>query len=99
MKQFLKVVCYCFILMPFALQAQENWMSYTQTIPTQGDRDVIRPEHTLKLFQNIPNSYLCILPGSTHGASWNKRTLFMQLLNDFFDKPFEMPTTEDWYKE
>jgi pimeloyl-ACP methyl ester carboxylesterase len=64
-----------------------------------GDRDVIRPEHTLKLFQNIPNSHLCILPGSTHGASWNKRTLFMQLLNEFFDKPFEMPTTEDWYRE
>ena len=43
-----------------------------------GDRDFIRPEHTLKLFQNIPNSQMCILPGATHGASWEKLTLFMQ---------------------
>ena len=63
-----------------------------------GDRDVIRPEHTLKLFQNIPNSQMCILPGTTHGASWNKKELFLQLLYDFFDKPFEMPDIKDWYK-
>jgi pimeloyl-ACP methyl ester carboxylesterase len=64
-----------------------------------GDRDAIRPEHALKLFQSIPNSHLCIIPGATHGASWEKRELFMQLLNDFFEKPFEMPTTEDWLKD
>lgn len=63
-----------------------------------GDRDVIRPEHTLKLFQNIPQSQLCILPGTTHGASWEKKDLFLELLYDFFDKPFTMPSTEDWYK-
>ena len=64
-----------------------------------GDRDVIRPEHLLKLFQSIPNSQMCIIPGATHGASWAKKDLFMTLLYDFFDKPFSMPTTEDWYKE
>ena len=64
-----------------------------------GDRDVIRPEHLLKLFQSIPNSQLCIIPGATHGASWQKQELFMKLLSDFFDKPFEMPTTEDWFRE
>jgi pimeloyl-ACP methyl ester carboxylesterase len=63
-----------------------------------GDRDVIRPEHTLKLFQNIPRSQLCIIPGATHGASWEKKDLFLSLLYDFFDKPFTMPSTEDWYK-
>lgn len=63
-----------------------------------GDRDFIRPEHTLKLFQNIPKSQLCILPGSTHGASNEKKDLFLQLLYNFFDKPFTMPATEDWFK-
>lgn len=63
-----------------------------------GDKDVIRPEHTLKLFQSIPNSHLCILPGTTHGASWEKNDLFLNLLYDFFNKPFTAPTTEDWYK-
>ncbi len=70
-----------------------------QVLIMAGDRDVICPEHTLKLFQHIPNAHMCIIPGATHGASWEKQALFMQLLNDFFEKPFEMPTTEDWYKE
>jgi pimeloyl-ACP methyl ester carboxylesterase len=63
-----------------------------------GDRDVIRPEHTVKLFQSIKNSQLCILPGSTHGASWDKEELFLNLLYEFFDKPFTMPDTKSWYK-
>jgi pimeloyl-ACP methyl ester carboxylesterase len=56
-----------------------------------GDRDMIRPEHTLKIFQNIPNSQLFIVPGATHGACWEKPELFLQTLHDFFDKPFSMP--------
>ncbi|WP_214073853.1 alpha/beta hydrolase [Mucilaginibacter sp. dw_454] len=63
-----------------------------------GDRDDMRPEHTLKLFQNIPKSQLCILPGTTHAGPWEKKDLFFELLFDFFDKPFTMPTTEDWFK-
>lgn len=64
-----------------------------------GDRDVIRPEHLVKMFQNIPNSQLCILPGATHGGSWEQKETFLKMLNDFFTKPFRMPTTEDWFKE
>jgi pimeloyl-ACP methyl ester carboxylesterase len=58
-----------------------------------GDRDVIRPEHILKMYQHIPNSQLCILPGSTHGGSWENKDLFLQLMNNFFQKPFRMPDT------
>lgn len=64
-----------------------------------GDRDVIRPEHLVKIFQHIPNSQLCILPGATHGGAWEQRERFLAILNDFFLKPFRMPTTEDWFKE
>jgi pimeloyl-ACP methyl ester carboxylesterase len=64
-----------------------------------GDRDVIRPEHLVKMFQNIPNSQLCILPGATHGGAWEQKEAFLKILNDFFSKPFKMPTTEDWFKE
>jgi len=64
-----------------------------------GDRDVIRPEHLVKMFQNIPNSQLCILPGATHGGAWEQKEAFLKILNDFFNKPFRMPTTEDWFKE
>jgi len=64
-----------------------------------GDRDVIRPEHLVKMFQNIPNSQLCILPGATHGGAWEQKERFLQILNDFFTKPFRMPDTKDWFKE
>jgi len=59
-----------------------------------GDRDGIRPEHTLKIFQNIPNSQLSIIPGATHQASKEKKEMVLQILNDFFLKPFSMPNTE-----
>jgi pimeloyl-ACP methyl ester carboxylesterase len=63
-----------------------------------GDRDVIRPEHTLKIFQHIPNSHMSILPGATHGGSWEKQELFLQLLNEFFLKPFSKPDTHAWFE-
>ena len=75
------------------------WQIKAPVLIMAGDRDVIRPEHTLKLFQNIPNSQLCIIPGATHGASWEKKEFFLKVLDDFFNKPFEMPTTADWFKE
>ncbi|HZW39909.1 MAG TPA: alpha/beta hydrolase [Ignavibacteriaceae bacterium] len=59
-----------------------------------GDRDIIRLEHTMKIFENIPNSQLCIIPGTTHGAPWEKQELFLTILTDFFDKPFSAPSTE-----
>jgi pimeloyl-ACP methyl ester carboxylesterase len=62
-----------------------------------GDRDLIRPEHTLKLFQHIPNAQLCILPGSTHGAQWSNQKLYEVIMMEFFDKPFNMPDTRSWY--
>jgi len=58
-----------------------------------GDRDAIRNEHTVSIFNHIPNSQLCILPGTTHFITNEKPVLFMQLLTDFFEKPFRMPST------
>lgn len=64
-----------------------------------GDRDVIRPEHLVKMFQHIPNSQLCILPGATHSGALEKKEMFLQIMNDFFLQPFKMPDTADWFKE
>ncbi len=33
-----------------------------------GDHDVIKPGHTLKIFQSLPNAELCIFPDSNHGV-------------------------------
>lgn len=61
-----------------------------------GDRDMIELEHLVKIFQHIPNSQLCILPGATHGASWEQQERFLSILNDFFLSPFSMPGSKDW---
>ncbi|MCK5424843.1 MAG: alpha/beta hydrolase [Emcibacter sp.] len=59
-----------------------------------GDRDVIKEEHTIEIFQNLKNSHLAILPGHTHLAPVNDPVLFNDLLTRFFEKPFTMPTTK-----
>jgi pimeloyl-ACP methyl ester carboxylesterase len=58
-----------------------------------GDRDAIREEHTIKIYQSIPNAQLCIVQGATHFFSGEKPALFMLLVTDFFEKPFTMPST------
>ncbi len=63
-----------------------------------GDRDIIKHEHTLRIFQNIPKSHLCIIPGTTHSAYREKQDLFLSLMDDFFEKPFTMPDSRDWFK-
>lgn len=60
-----------------------------------GDRDVIRVEHTIEIFQNLENSHLAILPGNTHFAPATHSAQFNKLLGNFFDKPFTKPTTQE----
>ena len=63
-----------------------------------GDRDAIRNEHTLQIFSAIPNSQLCILPGTTHFIAEEQFSLFSQIANTFFSKPFVMPSTVEIMK-
>jgi pimeloyl-ACP methyl ester carboxylesterase len=58
-----------------------------------GDRDAIRLEHSLKLFYNIENSNLFVMPGSTHFGSYQKPDLFNQVVLDFLNKPFSKLST------
>lgn len=51
-----------------------------------GDHDIIRPEHTLKIYQNIPGAELCIFPDSGHGVCLQHPELFNQTVNTFFKK-------------
>lgn len=53
-----------------------------------GDRDIIKIEHTLKIFRNITNSNLFIMPGATHLGAYEKPDIFNQVLLDFFQNPF-----------
>jgi pimeloyl-ACP methyl ester carboxylesterase len=53
-----------------------------------GDHDVIRPRHTLLIFQNIPKSYLWILPNSGHSTPVFYKDKFNKTIDSFFREPY-----------
>ena len=60
-----------------------------------GDRDAIKLEHSLKIFNNIPNSNLFVMPGATHYGTVEKPELFNLVLLDFLNRPFSKVSTVD----
>ena len=60
-----------------------------------GDRDAIRLEHSIKIFNNIPNSNLFVMPGATHYGTVEKPELFDMILLDFLTRPFSKVSTVD----
>ena len=58
------------------------------TLVIGGDHDVIKPEHTLLIAQNIPNSYLWILPNSGHSTPIIYKNEFNKKIDDFFSTSF-----------
>ena len=62
-----------------------------------GDRDAIRLEHSLKIFYNIENSNLFVMPGATHYGSIEKPELFNLVLLDFLNHPFSKVSTVDLF--
>ena len=62
-----------------------------------GDRDVIRLEHSIKIFNNIPNSNFFVMPGATHFGSYEKPELFNLVLLDFLNRPFSKVSTVDLF--
>lgn len=58
------------------------------TLVLAGDHDLIRAEHTLKIFQTIPNSQLVIFPNATHMIPFDDPALFNSTVERFFRAPF-----------
>src|SRR6185312_16254648 len=54
-----------------------------------GDHDLIRIEHTVLIYQNIPQAYLWIVPNSGHGTLIEHKDEFNKIANDFFTNPFQ----------
>jgi len=51
-----------------------------------GDRDIIKPEHTLKIYQSLPVAELCIFPDSYHHVCQQHPELFNETVLTFFRK-------------
>ena len=53
-----------------------------------GDHDVIKEEHTMLIYKNIPKAYLWILPNSGHSTPVAYKEEFNKTVDEFFKKPF-----------
>ena len=62
-----------------------------------GDKDVIREENTVEIYQNIPKSHLCIFPGETHLIPISDPDLFNATVYKFLKNPFKRPDTKDFF--
>jgi pimeloyl-ACP methyl ester carboxylesterase len=51
-----------------------------------GDHDMIKAEHTIKIFQSIPSASLCIFPDSNHNICQQHPKLFNETVYAFFLK-------------
>jgi len=50
-----------------------------------GDRDMIKAEHTLKIYRSIPHASLCIFPDSFHHVCQQHSALFNETVQTFFN--------------
>jgi len=57
-----------------------------------GDHDVIKEEHTMLIFKNIPKAYLWILPGSGHSTPVFYKEDFNEVVDRFFSTPYRTIT-------
>jgi pimeloyl-ACP methyl ester carboxylesterase len=58
------------------------------TLVIGGDHDAIPVLHTVLIAQNIPQSYLWIVPNSGHSVPVFKKDQFNTLIHDFFAQPY-----------
>ncbi|MGC4037596.1 MAG: alpha/beta hydrolase [Chitinophagaceae bacterium] len=54
-----------------------------------GDHDVIKEEHTMLIYKNIPSAYLWILPGSGHSTPIMYKDDFNKVVDRFFKAPYK----------
>lgn len=55
-----------------------------------GDHDVIKEEHTMLIYKNIPKAYLWILPASGHSTPLMYKDDFNRVIERFFSAPYKI---------
>ena len=76
-------------------------MLHSISIPVlvmSGDRDIIKLQHTLLIYQNIPQAQLSVFPGSTHFIVEESPVVFNNTVMRFFSRPFKMPDSINEFK-
>jgi len=67
---------------------QQLHMIKCPTLVIGGDHEIILPQHTMLIAQNISKSYLWILPNSGHSTPVYYKDQFNKVVDDFFKKPY-----------
>jgi pimeloyl-ACP methyl ester carboxylesterase len=65
------------------------------TMIISGDYDVIKPSHSVQIFENIKKSYLYIQPSSGHLIAWIYKNEFVKMIDHFFSTPYKQFTEKD----
>jgi pimeloyl-ACP methyl ester carboxylesterase len=73
------------------MRAMQKWNSLDRlaelkmpTLVVVGDKDrSTKPSDSVVLWENIPGSQFCVLPGCAHGAHAEKPDLFNKVICDF----------------
>ncbi len=60
------------------------------TLVIGGDHDVIKEEHTLLIYKNIPKAYLWILPNSGHSTPIIYKDAFNTTVDQFLKEPYHV---------
>jgi pimeloyl-ACP methyl ester carboxylesterase len=60
------------------------------TLIMSGDRDSIRPDHSLRIAAGIPGAQLAMVPGTTHGLIAERPALITLLIREFLE-PLRRP--------
>lgn len=68
------------------IQASELGTVTAPTLVMSGDRDTIRPDHSLLIAASIPGAQLCILPGATHGLVAERPELISAVVSGFLQQ-------------
>jgi pimeloyl-ACP methyl ester carboxylesterase len=70
------------------ISLQQLHMISCPTLVIGGDHDIILPQHTMLIAQNISKSYLWILPNSGHSTPVFYKDQFNKVVDDFFKNPY-----------
>ncbi len=65
------------------LKYSDLYVIKSKTLIIAGDHDEIKGEHTLKIYESIPNAQLAILPNSSHSALIENSKLFNEIVLRF----------------
>ena len=85
-KRFLKVSA--LLLSEPHIDAKSLSQITAPTLIVSSDHDVIRLEHTVEIFNNLPNANLAVLPNNTHMLPYDDPELFNATVQRFLDTPF-----------